>query len=283
MMFFLLWMSLAGAVQTGGASAPATDYLNCHFAPGWEQAGPARDYAPDNLFDYRDGAAEGYLIYSFARMRGIDCHSGATTLAIDVSDMTDADSAYGMFSANRDPKAPIANIGMGGQLLPQSLLFAKGRYFVEIMQTDGNPNSNQTETLKAFAAKMEPLLEGRNTPPEALQWFPTENQVSVRLVPESVLGLKILKRGYVAQYDRGQAFVVLEDSPRTASETMKKLRQRFEGATTAQIGDEGFSVKAPYLDSVCVFRKGRYVGGYANMPDAAQASAQAGTLARRIP
>ncbi len=283
MIFFWLWMSFVGAAQTGAAPAPAPAYLNCHFAPGWEQVGTSRDYSPDNLFGYRDGAAEGYLIYSFARMQGIDCRSGETTLAIDVSDMTDADSAYGMFSANRDPKARIAKIGMGAQVLPQSLLFAKGRYFVEIVETDGNPNSDQTEALKAIAAKMEPLLAGRDTPPEALTWFPTENQVSVRLVPESVLGLKILKRGYVAQYDRGQAFVVMEDSPQAASDTMKKLRQRFGAGTAVDIGDEAFSVTAPYLEGVCVFRKGRYIGGYANLTDGAEAAARAGTLARQIP
>lgn len=279
MRFLFCFWACVLAVQT----VHAQTYLDCHFVPGYEQSGPKRDYTPDNLFDYRDGAAEGYLIYSFARMQGIDCQSGATTLAIDVSDMTDADSAYGMFSANRDPKQPIARIGMGGQLLPQSLLFAKGKYFVEIVETDGNPNSNQIETLKTIAAKMEPMLAGRDTPPEALQWFPTEHQVSVKLVPESVLGLKILKRGYVAQYDRGQAFVVIEESPQAASETMKKLRARFEGSARAQIGEEAFLVKAPYLENLCVFRKGRYIGGYANMTDAAEAASRLATLLGRIP
>ncbi len=266
-----------------GAQAVAQDYLNCHFVPGWEQSGAKRQYSADNLFDYRDGAAEGYLIYSFVRMQGLDCQSGSTTLAIDVSDMTDADSAYGMFSANRDPREPIAKFGMGGQLLPQSLLFAKGRYFVEIIETDGNPNSNQAEALKAFAAKMEPLLAGRDTPPEALKWFPAENQVSVRLVPESVLGLRVLKRGYVAQYNQGQAFVVREDSPQAAAGTMTKLRARFDGATGAQIGDEAFQAKAQYLDGICVFRKGPYIGGYANMPDLEAATSQAARLAARLP
>ena len=282
MIFFLFWMSLVG-VAASAAPAASPDYLNCHFVPGWEQSGAIRDYTPDNLYDYKDGAAEGYLIYSFARMRGIDCQSGAATLAIDISDMTDADSAYGMFSANRDPKEPIAKIGMGAQVLPQSLLFAKGKYFVEIIETDGNPNGNQSETLKTLAAKIEPLLEGRNTPPDALQWFPPENQVSVRLVPESVLGLKILKRGYVAQYEHGQAFVVQEESPQAATEVMKKLRERFEGAVPAQIADEAFQVKAPYLDGVCIFRKGRTIAGYANMTDGAEAAARAGTLVAGIP
>lgn len=32
---------------------------------------------------------------------------------------------------------------MGGQLLPQSLLFAKGCYYAEIFETDGRANSTR--------------------------------------------------------------------------------------------------------------------------------------------
>lgn len=248
-----------------------------------EQSGPKRNYTPDNLFDYRDGAAEGYLIYSFVQMQGIDCKSGSTILSIDVSDMSDPDSAYGMFSANRDARQPIAKLGMGAQLMPQSLLFAKGKYFVEIIETDGSTDINQTATLQAFADRIEPLLEGRSTPPEELAWFLPENQESAKLVPESVLGLKILKSGYVAKYTQGQAFIVLEQSPESAAEVMKKLRTRFENTTPVKIADESFQLKAPYLDGVCIFRKGRVIAGYTNLPDPQTATSQAAKLLERVP
>ncbi len=275
-LFFWLWLS---AVAEPHAFAYGS--LGCHLVPGWEQAGARRQYTPDNLYDYKDGGAEGYLIFNFARMEGIDCQSGGTTLAIDVSDMTDADSAYGMFAANRDPKEAIAKIGMGGQVLAQSAMFAKGRYFVEIVETDGN--ANQSEALKAFASRIEGLLEGRDSPPEALAWFQTDRLESVRLVPESVLGLKILKRGYVAKYDEGQAFVVMEESPLAAAEVMKKLRARFEGTQSVQIGDEAFLGKVPYLEGICVFRKGSMIAGYTNLTGPGLAAAQADRLAQRIP
>ena len=261
----------------------AQGYLDCHFVPGFEQSGPNRDYTPDNLFDYRDGAAEGYLIYSFVRMQGIDCKSGATILSIDVSDMTDADSAYGIFSTDRDPKQPIAKIGMGAQIMPQSLLFAKGKYFVEIVETDGNADANQAAALLAFAAKIEPLLEGSSTPPEELSWFPPENQESARLVPESVLGIKLLKRGYVAKYAQGQAFIVIEQTPESAAEVMTKLRARFEGSTPVKLADEAFQAKAQYLDGICIFRKGRTIAGYTNLSDPAAAATNAAKLLAKIP
>ncbi|HME58575.1 MAG TPA: DUF6599 family protein, partial [Terracidiphilus sp.] len=51
--------------------------LDCHFAPGWEASSPVRQFTADNLYDYKDGAADGYLSYGFARMSTIDCKSGA--------------------------------------------------------------------------------------------------------------------------------------------------------------------------------------------------------------
>jgi hypothetical protein len=268
--FFWLWMSLA---VTGTVSAQ--DLLDCHFVPGWEQTGPTRQYTPDNLFDYRDGAAEGYLQFGFARMRGIDCKSGANTMAIDVSEMSDAEMAFGMFSANRDPNVPVAKIGMGGQTQPQSLSFAKGKYYVELVVSDANPGADFTAALKGFAAKIEDKLQGENTVPAILGWFPSEGLSEARLIPESVLGLRVLKRGYVAKYADGQAFVV--------AEVMNKLREKFAGSEPVKLGDEAFQGKVQYLDGICIFRKGRYLGGFANAPDAAEASSKAGKLLEQIP
>jgi len=274
---------LACALSIAAIPAYAQAWLDCRLVPGYEQSGPKRQYTPDNLFDYRDGAAEGYLIYSFAQMQGIDCKSGTTILSIDVSDMTDADSAYGMFSANRDPRQPIAKMGMGAQIMPQSLLFAKGKYFVEIIETDGSTDSNQTAALGSFAAKIEPLLEGRTTPPEELSWFLSDNQQSAKLVPESVLGLKVLKRGYIARYTTGQAFIVVEQSPESAAEVMNKVRARFESSTPVKLADEAFALKAPYLEGICIFRKGRVIAGYTNLPDPQTAATDAAKLLERIP
>jgi hypothetical protein len=95
--------------------------------------------------------------------------------------------------------------------------------------------------------------------------------------------LRLLKRGYVAKYQQGQAFIVLEATPQSAAEVMKQLRAHFDGAAAAQIADEAFLAKAPYLDGICIFRKGRFIAGYANLPDAQQAAALAANLAAHIP
>ena len=279
-------MKTAGLLLTvllAMGTARAQDYLDCRSAPGWEQSEAKHQYAADNLWEYKDGAAEGYLQYGFVRMQGISCKSGGDILTIDVSEMTDADSAYGIFVANRDPNLPVAKIGMGGQVQTQSASFVKGKYYVELVVVAANPDSNQTAALEAFAARIEAHLEGRTTAPEVLEWFPKEDLTSTRLVPESVLGLRLLKRGYLAKYKQGQAFIVQEASPESAAEVLKKLREKFEGAPAPQVADEAFQAQAQYLGGICIFRKGRFLGGYANLPDPQLAVTMAAKLAARIP
>ena len=266
---------MAGAL--GAADSPAP---NCGLVSGWTSHGVVRTYVADNLFEYMDGNAEGYLIYGFVQMKGVTCKQGEVTFVIDISDMGDADSAYGIFTANRDARQPAASIGMGGQIVPRRAIFAKGQYYVEVA---ANPEGDYTTALQAWAAALEKSLPGGTSLPDTLSWFPREKQTSLRLVPESVLGLRLLKRGYVAQYDYGKAFLVLEESPDSAAGVMQKLRARFGETAPAKVGDEAFQFTDKYLGKLCVFRKGRYIGGYGNVAEGQDALALATALAAKIP
>jgi hypothetical protein len=253
----------------------------CGMVAGCTQQGPARSYEPDNLFDYMDGNAEGYLVYRFVGMKGITCKCGDDTYVIDVSEMGSPEYAYGIFSANRDQRAPVEPIGMGGQVLPRRATFAKGKYYVEVA---ASPAKDHTSTLRAYVSAIEKTIQGQSTPPEQISWFPKDGLVpgSVRLVPESVLGLRMLKSGYIGQYDFGKAFIVAEPSAEAAAATMTKLKDRVGQATPASIGDEAFTGADKYLDGLCIFRKGRYIGGFANLKDGRDVTAEASQLAASV-
>jgi len=262
------------------SATPAAEVADCHLVAGWEQQGGTRHFTPDNLFEYLDGGAEGYILYGFVQMQGVTCHSGRDSVVIDIFEMNDADSAYGVFTANLDPHLPIEKLGMGGQISSRRALFCKGKYYVELAV---NPEEGQEAALRAFVSAAEKRITGRSTPPAALSWFPTAKLASVRLIPESVLGLRLLRRGFVAHYEQGQAFVVMEDSSESAAAVLSQLRGRFGEAGPAQVADEGFQANDQYLGGLCMFRKGRYIGGFANMPDSKEAAKQAASLADHIP
>ena len=263
---------LAACAGMMRAAAPS-----CGLVPGWAQHGAPRSYGADNLFEYMDGNAEGYLLYGFVHMHGVSCEKAGVTFLIDVSEFADADSAFGMYSANRDLRQPETKIGMGGQIVPRRAIFAKGKYYVEIAV---NQEGDHTAALKEWTAALEAKTEGASDPPEALQWFPSAGRQSLRLIPESVLGIRILQRGYVGEYDAGKAFLVTDDS---AAALMEKLRARFPDSRPVKIGDEAFQAEDQYLGRLCIFRKGKFIGGYGKVAVGQDAAALASALAAKLP
>jgi hypothetical protein len=275
-------LTLAAAALLVGPGAAAAPLPDCGVVAGFSQEGPARVFVPDDLFDYMDGNAEGYIAYRFVRMDGITCRSGDLSIVIDVSEMADPEYAFGILSANRDLREPLEAIGMGGQVKPRRAVFAKDRYYVEL---SAQKDADCSETLRAYASAIEGQIEGRSTPPEALSWFPTEGLVadSARLVPQSLLGVRQLESGYVAQYDIGQAFVVTEASPEAAQALLGRLLERWEKQADVDLADGGFTASDRYLGGLLVFRKGPRVAGLAKLEDGADAVAKARALAQRLP
>jgi hypothetical protein len=251
----------------------------CGAVAGWQQQGQNRAYTSDDLFEYMNGNSEGYFIYRFVGMKGITCQSGDSTIVIDMSEFEDPEYAYGMFTSTRDPRLPEEKIGTSGQVTPRRILFVKDRYYVEL---GANPEKDFTSELRAYATIIEKSIPGQTALPETLSWFPKENLNTARLVPESVLGLRLLKRGYVGQYDFGKGFIVKESSPEAAAQLMTKLRERFGRTTPVTIADEAFTTTDKYLNGMCVFQKGNYVGGFADLKAGRDGVAESAMLAANI-
>lgn len=261
------------------AGAAFAQLPKCGAIAGWQQQGPERSYDSSNLFEYMNGNSEGYFIYQFMAMKGITCKSGDSTIVIDISEFADTEYAYGMFTSTRDTRLPVEKIGASGQVTPRKIVFVKDKYYVEL---GANPEKDFTTELRTYASIVEKSITGKTDPPEILSWFPQEKLQSARLVPESVLGLRLLKSGYVGQYDFGKGFLVRETSSDAAAQLMKKLRERFGQTAPAAIADESFTAADKYLNGICVFRKGNYIGGFADLKDGRDGVAESTKLAGNI-
>ena len=270
-------------LAAAGITLAAAELPDCSLGSGWEQKGPRRAYEGDNLFEYMDGNSEGYFIYGFVKMDGVSCTKGGDTIHIDVSEMADPESAYGIFSANRDPAAKPEAIGMGAQIVPRKAIAAKDKYYLEIASEADKDNS---AVLRELITVLAGRISGESNPPPQIGWFPKEGLVAPtpRLIPQSVMGIGALKRGYMAQYqDKSKAFVVKETSPDAAAAVLIKLRARFAGAADAKIADGGFTVTDKYLGKLAIARKAAYVVGYTNLPDGADAAGLTSSLAAKLP
>jgi hypothetical protein len=268
---------LALVLTLSASATPPT----CTVMPGFTQEGEVRHFDTETLFEYMNGNSEGYFLYGFESMEGITCAKGEVKLIFDVSTFVDFESAYGMFTGNADPRAPILALGAGAQVTPRKAVLVKDRYYVEIA---AEPDADHSEVLQAAITRFETQIAGRTERPPELGWFPAEGIQPgfPRLAPQSVLGLRLLKRGYLAQYANGKAFVVSEASPADAASLMKKLRERFPPSSEAKIGEEAFIASDRYLGNLCFFRKGNRVAGWANVKDA-DAGVLAAALASRLP
>ena len=274
----LLYLLAVPLLAAGGDEMP-----RCDLVPGWTQHGPFRTYVADTLYDYMNGNSEGYLIYGFRKMNGVTCKAGDAQLVIDISEMPDGESAWGLFASNRDTRLPVEDIGMMGQIAPQRGIFAKGNRFVEISASPSSADHSAAirSQLQAIAAK----LDGSTALPPALGWFPKEDldAASIRVVPQSVLGLGMLKRGYLAKYGFGRGFIVQQPTAQSAVETMAKLKQRFGETQTASIGEESFTGVDRYLGRLVFFRKGSMIAGFANLKEGTDGLAHAKALALSMP
>jgi hypothetical protein len=178
--------------------------------------------------------------------------------------MQDEESAYGIFCANRDVKLPAEHIGAGAQIVPHKAIFVKGKYFVEVA---AQAQADSTELLRKTAMALDASITGSASVPEQVGGLPAEGRTEgpPRLVPESVLGIRALKRGYVARYGSAKAFVVTEVSEDAAKQVLDKLRTRFGTTEAAMVGDEAFETTHKHLGRICIARRGRRLMGYAGV------------------
>lgn len=255
---------------------------DCSAVPGSVQDGKAREYDSETLYEYMNGNSEGYFLYGFSKMRGVTCKLGGVSFVVDVSEFKSAELAYGMFTGNIDPRLPAEKIAAGGQVTPRKVIFVKGQYFGEIA---AEPDGDHTAALRAGALALARSLPGSVEPPAALGWFPKEKLQagSPRLVPQSVLGLRMLQRGYLALYEQGKAFIVTEESEQAARALMSKLRERFIPSGPVAGLEDGFITEDRYLGRMCIFRKGSRVAGWTNIPAGLEPAEQGKRLAASMP
>ncbi len=258
--------------------------LTCDALPGFTQDGKSRMYEGESLFEYMDGNSEGYLAYGFVRMHGVTCTKGSQKVLIDVSEMPDAECAYGLFSSNRDVKLAAEQIGTGGQVVPRKAIFVKDKYFIELA---AEAEGDHTALLRAGALAMNEKIPGSTALPEQLGWFPEVGLTAgpPRLVPQSVLGVRALKRGYMAQYGPAKVFVVSEASKEAAHDVITKWLGRYEAISEGKVegADEAFLVGDKYLGRIVVARRGGRIVGSSGGPEAGDPTALVKAVLARVP
>lgn len=280
----------AGAAAGGGAAIAILP--DGQAAEGWTRSGEPRVFNADNLWEYINGGAEGYLIYNFQEVATAD-YQGPDGLqaVVDVYRMADELCGFGIYSSERPYEAQYNQIGCQGYFTGNALHFWQGAYYVKV--TSFKEGGEVEPALRKLAEAARANIGGQAVIPPELEAFPPENQIpnTVRYLARDVLGQSDLKNGFTAEYKDGDAeyklFFILHDGADQAQksyESYKAFMTKYAKDLEDHSQDEmaWFSAKDPYYEKVVVMQAGKVMLGALGLQDAERVNDYLGKIQEKL-
>ncbi len=243
--------------------------------PGWLRSSNPRTYRANNLWEYIDGAADGYLVYSFQQVVTADYKNGKTQVVIDIYEMNDALNAFGIYSVERMPNYHFVNVGVQGYLEGSALNFWKGKYYVKVVAFE--VSERVKEALVALGKAVVKNISGKFSEPRFLRNFPAKNLLanSIKYIAKDVLGHSFLANGFTAEYTIGGKKVTMfliespdQDATKKSFDAFKKhLSQSGKIEPITNLGKEAFAGQDSYYGKAIVFYDARVMGGVLSVSD----------------
>jgi hypothetical protein len=158
-------------------------------------------YTPDDLWDYINGAADGYLALGFKELQIREYVKGKKKIKAEIYRFGNDSRAFGMYSMERSPGYDFIKAGVQGYSEQGLVHFYKDRYYVKLMTHSGSAKVN--EKMRELALLISGRIEGSSDFPALLGLFPSGgrlmNQETYLL--ESVLGHGFLRGAFRASYE----------------------------------------------------------------------------------
>ncbi len=281
--FFCLGLISCGG-QDGAreetASMPATvaeapDHLLAllpaeNDVPGWALSESPRSFTADNLWEFINGAAEGYLAYSFKQVVSADYAQEGTgyQAVVDIYEMKDPLNAFGIYAQERNPDYSFLQVGNEGYSGGTSLNFWTGPYYVKITSFE------EKEAVTAELSKLANRIADRVTSPggEPLEagYFPKANQLpyTMQYIPKDVLAQSYFVNGFEAKYKSGdqeyKLILMVLESPAAAREALDRYQQFLSSSGKGireekSPGEGGFSGEDSFYGNMAANYSGKYI------------------------
>jgi hypothetical protein len=136
---------------------------------GWVLTSEPEIYTPENLYEYIDGASELYISYGFGKLfTRRYLKSGQPDITVDLFDMGDAGSAFGIFAHSQEN--PGKEIGQDSEYLDGLLRFWQGRYYVSLLCSPETPESRLA--LMELGRRLSEKIPSAASRPRALSLLP---------------------------------------------------------------------------------------------------------------
>jgi hypothetical protein len=210
-------------------------------------------YAPDNLWDFIDGAADAYLAYGFVDLHVTEYKKGKVVIKLEIYRHGDNTLAFGIYSSERSPSFSFMNLGAQGYIADGAINFFKGSYYVKIKTYSKNEKVLQAE--ETLANRVAGMLTGETVMPAMLSQFPSEGKKlnEETFINESVLGHSFLNKAFRAPYQVGGDEFAIYISEGSSAEATKKIAETYiasTGITPVGTGDSKFMLMDGYNGTI---------------------------------
>ena len=160
-------------------------------------------YSPENLWDFINGAADGYLALGFMDLHVAEYKKGKAVIKAEIYHHSSHTMAFGIYAAERSPSYRFVNLGAQGYVTGGVINFFKGPYYVKIRTYSEKPKILQSE--ESLARMITSMLTGEEVMPPVLSEFPAEGRKvnEETFINESVLGHQFLNKAFKASFVTG--------------------------------------------------------------------------------
>ncbi len=232
----------------------------------WTKEGEPRFFTPDNLWEFINGAADGYVMYGFEEVVTADYSMESTdqSAVIDIYRMQDPVHAFGIYCQERNPDYEFHNIGAESYIGGTALNFWHGPYYVKL--TVFEESDELKEELSNLANHISGKIDDPTVEPREAGYFPTENQKprSIQFLPRDVLGQSYLRNAFEVQYQSDgtdyKIVAVLADDAESATSSLNKYKEFLsrsgEQKVLEGLGDEGLVGEDRFYGKVLAVRSG---------------------------
>jgi len=167
-------------------------------------------YTAESLWDFINGAADGYLAFGFENVHVREYKKGRNIIKVEIYRHKDKTNAFGIYASERSPSFRYLNLGSQGYKTDDgSLNFFKDRYYVK-MRTYSRDQKILND-LERLALRLTDMLPGDPSLPSLLSEFPENGKVknSETYTGKAVLGYDFLENAFCARYElEGASFAI---------------------------------------------------------------------------
>jgi hypothetical protein len=158
-----------------------------HQIEGWKTAFEPEIYSGEDLYLYINGGAEMYHEYGFQRVIVQDYRSPQTdnSVSLEIYEMNDSLSAYGIFSFKTSPGSKSLAIGWQCRLDDYYLNCWKGPYIITVTGFNREPETLQALQAVAGRAAENIDVDAKAMKPDILAAIP-----EAQLIPGSIVYMK---------------------------------------------------------------------------------------------